>query len=1084
MRLLESREPADGKFRLLPPKNKPPPYAILSHTWGPDEDEVTYEDLVSGTGTEKPGYEKLRFCAKQARQDCIDHFWVDTCCILKSDSRELSESIRSMFRWYKNAKRCYVYLSGLSHKNSHPGWEDSLRAHRWFTRGWTLQELVAPPSVEFFDENGYRLGDKQSLEEIIHDITGISVLALRGTTPLTDFDAEERFKWAKARQTKREEDWAYSLLGIFNVSMPILYGEGLELAVTRLKNEISQAATQSRSLAPRRPRVWLVPFDRNRSFTGRDEELLHLYSKLWVGNGTSRVAVAGLGGVGKTHLVLELLYRRETELRDCSVIWIPAVSKESLEQGYLNAARKLGIPGCDANDANIKELLRDYLSDDGAGKWLLIFDNADSITMWTDQAASDSGRLLDFLPRNTRGSIIFTTRDGKAAVKFANPEIIDLLSMDDLRSTELLRNYLVDKTLLQTQREDAKSLVSQLAFLPLAIVQASMYINANRTDLRHYLSLMEDQEEGLIQLLSEDFEDHGRYPDVKNPVAATWLISFNNIREQNELAARYLAFMSCVDSKDIPLSMLPSGPSQKEVTDAIGTLVAYSFVTRHVDHSTMTLHRLVHLATRNWLKREKQLQDTMRTAVGTLRELLYDVDEAERAAWRSYLPHAAYILDSSDLQLGSMKEGTGSGNHSGDDDDSSSMAGKETRQKDTKEAGSRRRKFVKSLRRMFKVNRQVKTSTIQDERSEAYPGDLSLLFCYGQCLEIEGRYHEAEARFRKLVEIGKVKYGEYHHHTLVSLNNLASTMRDQGRYAEAEELALLVLEKRREKWGESDEETLASMANLADIYDLQGRWDEAEKLRLRVLKGHKRMLGDDHPETVAAMHNLASTYSAQHRWDEAEQLQRQVLEHSRTHFGGDHPDTLATMGNLASTYWEQGRWEEAEELKVQVLKARKVKLGEDHPDTLTSMSNLARTYAEQGRWEEAEELQVQVLEARKVKLGEDHPDTLTSMSNLASTYWGQGRWDEAEELQVQVLEARKVKLGEDHPDTLTSMNNLALTWRDLGRRKDAVDLMQTCAGLALLKLGENHPNTKLTLEALEQWRAEDKTAPAMEEGDD
>jgi tetratricopeptide (TPR) repeat protein len=981
MRLLESREPADGKFYPLRPTDDPPPYAILSHTWGLDEEEVTYEDLISGTGTEKAGYEKLRFCARQARQDGLDYFWVDTCCILKANHSELSESINSMFRWYKNAERCYVYLSGLSQKKGHPGWEDSFRAHRWFTRGWTLQELVAARSVHFFNGNGYRLGSKRSLKSMIHEITGISVLALQGT-PLTDFDAEERFKWAESRQTKKKEDWAYSLLGIFNVSMPIIYGEGLEHAVARLKNEISQSAMQSSSLATRRPPVWLVPFDRNSSFTGREEELLDLYQRLWTGKYTSRVAVAGLGGVGKTHLVLELLHRREAELRHCSVIWIPAVSKESLEQGYLNAARKLGIPNCDAKDANVRELVRDYLSYDDAGQWLLIIDNADSIEMWTDGAAKDSGRLLDFLPKNKRGSIIFTTRDTKAAVQFAGRNILNLLSMDDLRSTELLGRYLADETILQTQRENAKDLVSQLAFLPLAIVQASMYINTNRISLRDYLSLMKDQEEGFIQLLSEDFEDHGRYSDTKNPVAATWLISFNSIRQQNELAAKYLAFMSCIDSKDIPLSMLPSGPSRKEETDAIGTLVAYSFVTRHVDHSTMTLHRLVHLATRNWLKREGQLQDAMRTAVATLGKLLYDVDEVERAAWRSYLPHAAYMLDSGDLQLGSMKDQAGSRCHSGDDDNSSSMARSETRQKSLKEAGSRRRRIVKRLGWMFEVNRQVKTEIIHDERSDKYPDDLRLLYRYGKCLYLDGRYHEAETRFRTLVEIEKVKFGEFHHFTMISLSEMASTMQEQGRYAEAEEVMLLVLEKRKEKWGEDDGWTLKSMAGLALIYSDQHRWDKAERLQLQVLKGRQLILGDDHRVTLAAMHNLASTYSNQERWDEAEQLQLRVLEHRKTHLGGDHPDTLGTMNNLASTYSAQGRWDEAEKLDVQALEARKIRLGEEHPATLSSMNNLAFTWRDLGRHKDAVDLMQTCVELKVLRLGENHPDTKGSLEWL------------------------------------------------------------------------------------------------------
>jgi len=223
-----------------------PEYAILSHTWGSDFDEVTYRDLVDGAGKGKAGYEKLSFCAKQATHDGLQYFWVDTCCIDKASQNELSEAINSMFRWYQNSARCYVYLSDISVTHWGGGKqppeiapEVALGASRWFTRGWTLQELLAPSSVEFFTRDGYRLGDKKSLEQKIHDITGISIPALRGN-PLSQFSVEERLKWAETRQTSREEDWAYSLLGIFGVFMPLIYGEGKDNALRRLKNEVAR----------------------------------------------------------------------------------------------------------------------------------------------------------------------------------------------------------------------------------------------------------------------------------------------------------------------------------------------------------------------------------------------------------------------------------------------------------------------------------------------------------------------------------------------------------------------------------------------------------------------------------------------------------------------------------------------------------------------------------------------------------------------------------------------------------------------------------------------------------------------------
>jgi hypothetical protein len=223
-----------------------PRYAILSHTWGRDTEEVTFKDLVDSTGKDKAGYDKIRFCAEQARRDCLRYFWVDTCCIDKSNSNELSEAINSMFRWYRDAARCYVYLSNISiidsEQNSEQSellWESAFRASRWFTRGWTLQELLAPVSVEFFTREGQRLGDKRSLEQQIHEITGIAIPALRGTT-LSQFEVNERLKWAEARQTTRAEDWAYCLLGIFGVFIPLIYGEGRGNAIRRLRKEIGE----------------------------------------------------------------------------------------------------------------------------------------------------------------------------------------------------------------------------------------------------------------------------------------------------------------------------------------------------------------------------------------------------------------------------------------------------------------------------------------------------------------------------------------------------------------------------------------------------------------------------------------------------------------------------------------------------------------------------------------------------------------------------------------------------------------------------------------------------------------------------
>jgi hypothetical protein len=217
--------------------NDVPPYGILSHTWLSDPDaEVDFEDLVKGTGATKEGYEKLYFCGQQARKDRLECFWVDTCCIKRSSEPELSQAIRSMFRWYRDASKCYVYMNDVPNPED-ASWETDFVNSRWFKRGWTLQELLAPTSVEFFSRGGIKLGDKRSLEAHIWQATRIPVAALRGSI-LSTYTIEDRLSWAQGRQTKREEDAVYSLLGLFDVHIPILYGEGKKNALRRLLREL------------------------------------------------------------------------------------------------------------------------------------------------------------------------------------------------------------------------------------------------------------------------------------------------------------------------------------------------------------------------------------------------------------------------------------------------------------------------------------------------------------------------------------------------------------------------------------------------------------------------------------------------------------------------------------------------------------------------------------------------------------------------------------------------------------------------------------------------------------------------------
>jgi len=312
MRLLKYE--SNGEFSLTDfDSDSVPQYAVLSHTWGADHEEVNFRDLTEGTGKGKAGYRKLVFCKEQVRKDQLQgYFWVDTCCIDKSSSAELTESINSMFRWYKEAEKCYVYLSDVTAQNSMGDgpsvtqeWMMAFHDSRWFTRGWTIQELIAPTHVEFFSAEGERLGDKDSLMHEIHSITGINIQALEGS-PLSQIGIDERMSWAQRRKTKREEDMAYCLLGIFDISMPVIYGEGQRKAMARLRKEVQQSLggqTPALTLPLREDQsarnpvaVSNVPFNRDPDFIDRPSITTWIRDKFTAP--VSRAALVGLGGVG------------------------------------------------------------------------------------------------------------------------------------------------------------------------------------------------------------------------------------------------------------------------------------------------------------------------------------------------------------------------------------------------------------------------------------------------------------------------------------------------------------------------------------------------------------------------------------------------------------------------------------------------------------------------------------------------------------------------------------------------------------------------------------------------------------------
>lgn len=228
------------ELKYIPDLSSAPRYAVLSHTWLGDSQEVLFEHVRSGIYPLRcaKGLEKVMNCRRQAKEDGYNYVWIDTCCIDKSSSAELSEAINSMFEIYEGAGLCYAHLADVDNADLPKLPESAFRESRWFKRGWTLQELIAPRKVLFFTSTWEKIQDKESLSDVIEEITGINSSILQGYSTPPQASIVERMSWAADRRTTRLEDEAYSLMGLFGVNMPTVYGEGHEHAFERLQHEI------------------------------------------------------------------------------------------------------------------------------------------------------------------------------------------------------------------------------------------------------------------------------------------------------------------------------------------------------------------------------------------------------------------------------------------------------------------------------------------------------------------------------------------------------------------------------------------------------------------------------------------------------------------------------------------------------------------------------------------------------------------------------------------------------------------------------------------------------------------------------
>jgi nucleoside phosphorylase/tetratricopeptide (TPR) repeat protein len=715
--------------------------------------------------------------------------------------------------------------------------------------------------------------------------------------------------------------------------------------------------SRSQSSNTKGTRHWMVPFTRNPRFVGRQQQIRDLEDLIIHATSPNKVAIHGLGGIGKTQIALELAYRTREKLPECSIFWIPCTSYESVQQAYVNIASALGI--LDIEPAKIMEQVKAHLSQESAGQWLLIFDNADDMDMWFKGSAT-ALPLKNIVPRSENGHVLFTSRNRKLAVRVASPNVLSIPDVDHITAMKILENSLIEGSLLH-DKHAISALIEQLAFLPLAISQAAAYINENGILLSDYLSLFKDREANATELLCEEFEDDARYDEIQNPVLTTWLISFQQIRNLNTLAANYLSFMACINPRDIPQSILPPATSAKNKIDALGLLSAYSFIGEHSSSRSFSLHRLVHLATRNWMKRNEVFEYWVLKTTQQLDDVFPNDLYSNQALWREYLPHAIYLINTEEFHdiHDEYVEFTSRVGRSLDCDGRYNEA---------------ELLFVDCLETHERVLGPV------------HPATLVSMSNLGGVLEGLGKYEEAEAIHRRELLGSEKTLGPEHPDTLISVNSLGVVLERQGKFEEAEAMHRRDLLGSVKVLGPMHPDTLTSVDSLGVVLGRQTKYEEAEAMHLRALESREKVLGPDHPDTLTSVDNLGVVLGRQGKHEEAETMHLRALEGREKALGPEHPDTLLSVNHLGVVLGRLGKYEEAEAMHLRALEGREKVSGLQHPYTLLCVNDLCLVLEAQGKYEQANAIHCRAHGAKENALRPERPNSSNSKDRIASTH--------------------------------------------------------------------------------------------------
>ncbi len=725
-----------------------------------------------------------------------------------------------------------------------------------------------------------------------------------------------------------------------------------------------------------------VPFDK---FVGREAELEKLHKQLQTSQQVAIVAVAGMGGVGKTELAIQYA-KQHLQKYQGGVCWLSAQGIDVRIQILRFAELKFKLIAPD--DWELADRLRYCWQNWQQGEVLLVFDN---VTEYKKQ-------VQPYLPpESPRFKVLLTTRE-----KFDRtlPQLpLDVLK--PLAAMKLLK-LLVDRERLKSEPWVARKICKFLGYLPLALELVGRYL-----DTMPDLSLDTLQKRLMKKRLEhEAIAKANPLMRYEYGVPEAFALSWEQLDENAQKKGCGLSLFALADIP-LPVEAIENDEQQEVWEKAIADLLQLHLLQRQ-SKGIYKLHPLIRQFFQMKLDESSEADEVKTSfvaqAVGVAKRILQQSNREEILNLTLYIPHLAELatdlfryLSDEDLitpftRLGWFYKGQG-------------------------------------LYQQAEPWLQQCVEVTKNRLGLEHPHIVTSLNNLAGLYKSTGHYRKAEPLYQQALELSKRLLGDEHPLVAASLHNLAGLYEYTGRYREAEPLYQQALELSKRLLGDEHPFVAVSLHNLAGLYKSTGRYREAEPLYQQALELSKRLLGDEHPDVATSLNNLAELYRSRGYYRKAEPLYQQALELRKRLLGEEHPDVATSLDSLAGLYSSTGRYGEAEPLYQQALELRKRLLGEEHPDVSTTLNNLALLYFHTGRYSEAEVLLQQALELSKRLLGEEHPDVANNSNNLAELYFHTERYSQAESLYQQALAICEQALGVGHPDTIRVRGNYAIFLR-------------------------------------------------------